>query len=252
MDTELRRYGDGGGPATLRPAPLDYYLIFPGAGEPAPGAEPAGLVVEEFVLAEDHSAVGLDSAGWTPADGRWWSSAEFSRGMRADPGLRARVAPVNRGDAQAAYRRLGGGGLPDEPALRAQFRDRAPLADVAALRLDSAPVPDGFDERRVYRTLFARQLTVGGLARLRALWRMEPAGDLADPGARVIGTAGLRVSGDVFTWELRRIGADVAWCLDLTACLAGGPGHALGALLRELRAVMRQQGLVPVTVERFA
>jgi len=50
--------------------------------------------------------------------------------------------------------------------------------------------------------------------------------------------------------EVRRIGAGIAWCLDLTAFLR--TGAALGPLLRELTAIMRRHGMIPVTVERFA
>lgn len=58
--------------------------------------------------------------------------------------------------------------------------------------------------------------------------------------------------GHGFTWELRRIGAGIAWCVDVTARLGSGPVTALGALLHHHRQVVREQGLIPVTVERFA
>ena len=74
---------------------LDYYLI---AG-PVPGGAPECVVIEEFAFDGDHCAVGLDTAGWNVADRRWWSSAEFGRGMRDDPRLRARVVA---GDPAAA------------------------------------------------------------------------------------------------------------------------------------------------------
>jgi hypothetical protein len=215
--------------------PLDYYLIGPADG----------LVVEEFVLADDHTAVGLRSTGWTAADRRWWSSAEFSRAMRADPALRTRVAAAERADAEAAYRRLGGGDLPDEPTLRGYFRDYEPLATSAPLLLGTGPVPDGYREKRLYRVLFAGELTPERLANLRAVWRMEAAGS-----ARVAGTARLPVGDDLFTWDLRRIGPGIAWCLDLTALLH--TGTALGPLLRDLTSTMRHQGLIPVTRDRFA
>src|SRR5205823_10028870 len=82
---------------------LDYYLIGPDDG----------IVVEEFVLADDHTVVGLRSTGWTPADRRWWSSAEFSRTMRADPALRARVVAASRAEVEIAYRCLDGTDLLD-------------------------------------------------------------------------------------------------------------------------------------------
>jgi hypothetical protein len=216
---------------------LDYYLIGPDNG----------IVVEEFVLADDHTAVGLRGTGWTPADRRWWSSAEFSRAMRADPALRARVAAASRADVEIAYRRLGGGDLPDEPTLRGYFRDCEPLATSAPLLLGTGPVPDGYREKRLYRVLLAGGLTPERLADLRAVWQMETA-----PSDRVAGTARLPVGDDLFSWELRRVGPGVAWSLDLTACLVSDSGAGLGALLRELTTVLRHHGLIPVTIERFA
>ena len=53
-------------------------------------------------------------------------------------------------------------------------------------------------------------------------------------------------------WLLRRISLGAAWCLDLTANLAGDRGDALGPMLRALTTVMRAQGLIPVTIERFS
>ncbi|MEV0595786.1 hypothetical protein [Nonomuraea cavernae] len=272
MTTGIRR---SEGPTTTDAGEprLDYYLILPETAVPsaptdgtmieagAPSAptdgtvaeagapsEPAeGIVVEEFTLAGDHTAIGLDSAGWTATDG-WWSSAAFSRGMRTDTRLRARIVAARRDDAEAVYRRLGGGELPGETALRGRFHDHQPLGGSAPLRLGSAQVPDGFRDRRVYRVLFANDLREDGPPRLRSAWRMT----LADPPARVAGTAHRRVAGDVFTWDLRRIGPGVAWCLDLTACLASASDDAVRPLLRELVTVLRHAGLIPVTIERFA
>lgn len=271
--------------ATEVAPPLDYYLILPEApsGMAAHGpaghgmaahspaghgtaahdtaARPDGIVVEEFVLAEDFSAIGLHSTGWTPAQVRdsagpsgaaWWSSRALSRGMRVDPALRARVVPVGRDDAEAAYRRLGGGDLPDETTLRTHFDDYEPLADSAPLHLGSDDVPDGFADKRVYRILFAKELSADRLANLVRLWRLAPVDDPTDPRARVLGTASRHVSDDVFTWDLRRIGAAVAWCVDLTAYLRDSSGSGIGPMLRELRTDMRRQGLIPVTVERFS
>lgn len=68
----------------------------------------------------------------------------------------------------------------------------------------------------------------------------------------MIGTAHLAVADDLFTWDLRRIGPGVAWCLDLTAYLGGSSGEAIGPVLRELTTVMRQHGLIPMTIERFS
>ena len=221
---------------------LDYYYLI---GDPIGSAD--GIVVEEFVLADDHTAVGLRSTGWTPADRRWWSSAEFSRAMRADPALRVRVAAASRADVETAYRRLGGGDLPDEPTLRGYFRDYEPLATSTPLLLGTGPVPDGYREKRLYRVLFAGELPPDRLADLRAVWHMETA-----RSDRAAGTARRPVGDDLFTWDLRRIGEGVAWCLDVTACLAGGGDRGLGPLLRELTAIMRGHGMIPVTVERFA
>ncbi|GII42003.1 hypothetical protein [Planotetraspora phitsanulokensis] len=228
---------------------LDYYLVLP--DRPADGTPADGIVVEEFALGSDHTAIGLDCAGWTAADGEWWSSAAFSRGMRREPDLRRRVAAVPRRDAEVVYRRLGGGELPGEAELRSRFHDREPLGEPPLL-LGSPDVPDGFHDRRLYRVLFAGDLAGEGLARLRALWRMTLPGDFADPRARVAGTATLSVAGDLFSWDLRRIGPGVAWCLDLTACLAGPADAAVRPLLRELTTVMRYEGLIPVTIERFS
>jgi hypothetical protein len=238
--------------AQFTPPPLDYYLVIAQAGRRGPEAQPDGLVVEEFVFAADFSATGLYSAGWGPAERTWWSSAAFGRGMRTDPALRARVVPVSRDDARVAYRRLGGGELPNETTLRTHFHDYQSLAGPAPLRLGSGLVPDGFQDKRVYRILFAKDLDIERLTSLRTLWQLVSVDDPTDPRARVIGTARRRVLDDVFTWDLRRIGAEVAWCLDVTAHLRGDADHTIGPLLRELTAVMRGQGLIPVTVERFS
>ncbi|WP_203924176.1 hypothetical protein [Rugosimonospora africana] len=172
--------------------------------------------------------------------------------MRVDPALRARVVPVGRNDAEAAYRQLGGGDLPDETTLRTHFDGYEPLADSAPLHLGSGDVPDGFIDKRVYRILFAKELSAERLANLVTLWQLAPVDDLTDPRARVLGTASRHVSDDVFTWDLRRIGASVAWCVDLTAYLRDSSGSGIGPMLRELRTDMRRQGLIPVTVERFS
>lgn len=230
--------------------PLDYYVVLAEAGGPAGRVD--GIVVEEFVFAADWTAAGLDGAGWSPGHGGWWSSAEFIRGMRTDPRLRARIRAVGRGEAEDVYRRLGGGELPDEAALRSRFHDRLPLDASAPLVFGPPEVPDGFHERRVYRVLFAGELDAARLGGLRAVWPMTLAEDFADPRARVAGTAHRRTARDRFTWELRRIGPGTAWGLDLTACLGGPSDQAVGPLLRELTTVLRHAGLIPVTVERFA
>ncbi|MFF3857431.1 hypothetical protein [Micromonospora sp. NPDC002575] len=230
---------------------LDYYLVRPDPAGGARRARPEGLIVEEFVFAADHSAVRLHSAAWTPQDGGWWSSAAFSRTMRLDAALRARVAAVDRRDAAAAYRELGGGELPDEGTLRGHFDDSTPLA-TAPLPLTPGHPTAGFGETRVYRVLFADVLGPDGLAHLRTTWRMTVTGDAADPGARVLGVARRRVGDDAFTWHLRRIGAGGPWCLDLTVDLAGGRDDTVRPMLRELTTTLRMAGLLPVTVERFS
>jgi hypothetical protein len=254
MTTDLRRFGQATTPvdASAPQPPLDYYLVFPQGGQRDPAVQAEGIVVEEFVLDDDYSAVGLNSAGWTPAGDRWWSSAAFSAAMRTDPELRARVIAVGRDDVEIAYRQFGAGELPDEATLCTYFHDYEPLAASAPLRLSRPQVPYGFHDRRVYRILFANELSPDRLANLRSVWQMAPADGLADPGARVIGSAHLPVANDLFTWDLRRIGPGVAWCLDLTAYLGGSSANAIGPVLRELTTVMRQHGLIPVTIERFS
>ena len=208
---------------------LDYYVIAGGV----PDAAPEGIVVEEFVFDGDHCAVGLDTAGWSAADLRWWSSAQFGRGMRDDARLRTRVVAVDRVGAREVFRRQGGGDLPDEPVLRGHFRDRAPLGVASPLRLDDT-VPDGYREQRLHRVLFAGDPAPGRLAALLSSW----------------GVARLAIGDDLYAWELRRIGRDVAWCLDLTTWL-GGDGGAIGPLLNELTGQARLLGLIPVTVDRL-
>jgi hypothetical protein len=210
--------------------PLDYYLV---------GSD--AIVVEEFVFGDDGAAVGLDSAGWTPGTGRWSGSAAVSRLMRADPAVRGSVVPVERSGAAEAYRRLGGGDLPDEATLRRAFHERVTLGD-APLRLTAVRGADG-RESRIYRILFAGDLPADRLEALRSVWRMGPGGT-----DRVAGTARLDPGDDAFTWDLRRIGPGVAWCVDLTA----PGGGAVGPFLRALAATARRHGLIPVTVERFS
>lgn len=227
---------------------LDYYLIHPDRGS---ATQPAGILVEEFVLAEDYSAVRLDSTGWTPKGRHWWSSAAFSRAVRINANLRGRVVATTRREAEITHRQLGGGELPAEETLRTYFHDGEPLSTSAPLRLRPDQVTAGFHDTRSYRILFANELDRDGLANLQATWRMAVTDDLADPRARIVGTAHLRVGDDAFTWDLRRIGPGVAWCLDLTTNLATGSGATIGPLLRELTTAMRTQGLIPVTIERF-
>nr|WP_296071353.1 hypothetical protein [uncultured Actinoplanes sp.] len=194
---------------------LDYYRY--GAG---------GVLAEEFVRGRDHTTVGLRSALWT-GDG-WRSAASFSRRVRTDPAVLAAVTPTDRAGAGAALRELGGGPLPDEAALRDQFGGYEAFAVVPPLRLGPAEPPDGFHERRIYRVLFAKELTVD---------RFE--------GHREAGD-------DRFAWTLRRVGNGIAWALDVTVLLAAGADHTVRPMLRELTSAVRKQGLIPVLTERFA
>jgi hypothetical protein len=204
--------------------PLDYYLLL-GAD-----AGVTGILVEEFVRGPDHSAIGLHSAVWTPEASRWRSSASFSRALRTDPVLLARVTPTDRSAAEAAYQRLSSGQLPGAATLRAGFSDYAPFAVAPPLRLGPTQPPQGFREKRVYRVLFA-------------------AGQ-APPGGEF---AGRRRSGDdLFAWQLRRVGQGIGWGLDLTVLLATTVDDTVGPVLHELTSVVRRQGLIPVTTERFA
>ncbi|MEU8266630.1 hypothetical protein AB0B89_05635 [Sphaerisporangium sp. NPDC049002] len=228
--------------------PLDYYLIFATAGDRRRGAPPSGVLVEEFLLHDDHTAAGIGSAGWTPATGAWRSSPALSREIRTDALLRERVLPVSRADAAGACTMLGGGALPQEARLRGFFGDCQALPTAAPLDLGS---PDGGGGRH-YRILFAGDVHEPGLTNLRASLRLEPVGDPADPRAQVIGTATATPAGHTLTWELRRIGPGIAWCLDVTVSPGAGPASAVGALLHHHRQAMRGQGLIPVTIERFA
>ncbi|SCL56171.1 hypothetical protein GA0070604_3359 [Micromonospora eburnea] len=217
-------------------AALDYYLLRVGADD----GRAAGLVVEEFVLADDLSATLLRSAGWTPADGGWWSSAAFARSVRADRGLRARLAAVDRATAAATYRRLGGGTLPGEEALRDRFHDDLPLSCGAPLRLGAGP--------DVHRVLFAGELDDRRMARLITALRLDDATSATGARPGVVGTGRLRVDGTHLHWDLRRVGG--AWCLDVMS--EPVPGDVLRRLLRRLTSLARGQGLVPATIDRLS
>ncbi|MGK5518223.1 hypothetical protein ACSNN9_02590 [Micromonospora sp. URMC 107] len=219
-------------------AMLHYYLLQAGGGEDTTGA---GLLVEEFVLDDDLSAVRLRGACWTAADAGWWSSAAFVRAVRTDRRLRSRLTAVNRPGAEAAYGRLGGGTLPDEDTLRRHFSDDVPLAAGAPLRLGTGPA--------VHRVLFAGEPDGDAIARLSALLRLgaAPGTDVTEPG--VVGTGRLRVNDTNHLWRLRRVGG-VAWSIDVTSDPAGGEG--LRWVLRQLTDVARGHGLVPTTIERLS
>ncbi|MET8306390.1 hypothetical protein [Micromonospora sp. NPDC005173] len=230
--------------------PLDYYLLLTKPGDRDPTGEVEGIVVEEFTRHHDFSAAGLDSAGWTPSGDGWWSSASFSRGMRTDPALLARVVPTSRSIAEDVHRKLGGGQLPVEAVLRTYFRDHQPFPNVPPLRLGPAQPPTGFHERRVYRVLFAKDLREEQVASLRAVWQPTVDGAAPAPGSVVAGA--LDKDGDRFTWDVRRVGRGLAWSLDLTVLLGSGTSEALGPTLYDLTNVLRQHGLIPVTTERFS
>lgn len=222
--------------------PLDYYLVLTGPG----GQDARGIVVEEFVRHGDHTTAGLDGAAWTTSDDGWWSSASFSRGMRNDPEVRAVVTPTSRQVAERVYRTLGGGDLPSEAVLRTYFRERLDLASAPPLRLGPAQPPSGFRERRVYRVLFAGDLRPEQVAHLRSRWTGG-----GDAGSHASGH--LDDGGTLVTWDLRRIGRGLAWCVDLTVLMRSGATEtAVGGALSELTDALRGQGLIPVTTERFA
>ncbi|MFE9191537.1 hypothetical protein ACFYL6_18190 [Micromonospora sp. NPDC007208] len=225
---------------------LDYYLVLAQHGDRDPTADPDGIVVEEFTRHHDHSTTGLDSAGWTPASG-WWSSAALSRGIRTDPDALARVVPTWRREAESVYRTLGGGHLPDETTLRTYFRDHQPIASAPPLRLGPAQPPAGFHERRVYRVLFAKDLRVDQVTSLRAAWQTPAEGSGAS-----VASGHLDRDGDRFTWDLRRVGHTLAWCLDVTVLLRTATARAVGPTLSDLTNVLRRHGLIPVTTERFS
>jgi hypothetical protein len=52
-------------------------------------------------------------------------------------------------------------------------------------------------------------------------------------------------------WDLRRVAAGAAWAPDVTCDLLGERDEAVGVPLCGLTARMRQQGMIPVTVDRF-
>jgi hypothetical protein len=226
--------------------PLDYYLVLPRPDGRVPTATVEGILVEEFTRHHDFSTTGLDSAGWTQEAG-WWSSAALCRAMRTDPELLSRVVPASRREAEEAYRSLGGGRLPDESVLRTHFLDHHPIASAPPLRLGPAHPPAGFHERRVYRVLFAKDLHAEQLTSLRTAWR-TPAGGTSASAA----SGRLDKGADQITWELRRVGHHLAWCLDVTVLLTTDAAEAVGVTLSDLTNVLRQHGLIPVTTERFS
>ncbi|WP_219470370.1 hypothetical protein [Nonomuraea rhizosphaerae] len=204
---------------------LDYYLI---SGN-------STILVEEFQLCDDFTASGINSVEWAPSTG-WRSAGTSSRGIRADAGLRSRVTPMSREAAARTYALLGGGELAPEEALRPLLQDHQPLP--AATPLDLGLLPEG---TRRYRVLFAGELGERELAGVRAALGLEPGPQ-----------AGATLDGHVLTWELRQVAAGIAWCLDVTVQVGAGPLSAVGSLLDGHRQTIRERGLIPVTIERFA
>ncbi|PYC69920.1 hypothetical protein C7C45_14620 [Micromonospora arborensis] len=229
-----------------RASSLDYYLVLPGQDERDPTTAVEGIVVEEFTRQHDYSTTGLDSAGWTPTSG-WWSSASLSRAIRTDPETLARVVPTSRREAESVYRTLGGEQLPDDAVLRTYFLDHQPIATAPPLRLGPAQPPAGFHERRVYRVLFAKDLRAEQVTSLWAAWRTPVDGTNASAAS-----GRLEKDGDQLTWDLRRVGHTLAWCLDVTVLLSTATADAVGSTLSDLTSVLRQHGLIPVTTERFS
>ncbi|WP_171055654.1 hypothetical protein, partial [Nonomuraea sp. KC401] len=168
----------------------------------------------------------------------------LSRALRSDAGLRARMTAVDRRAAAEAYTRVCGGELPSEPELRTRS-ERQPLPGETPLDLGTLGGSSGGARR--YRILFAGELDAGALASARTALRLEPSDD-----PRVAGAASAGADGHGFSWELRRIGTGIAWCVDVTARLGPAPATALGTLLHHHRQAVRALGPVPVTVERFA
>jgi hypothetical protein len=229
--------------ADLPPA-LHYYVVYDGAGVPE------GLLAEEFLLTADYSSAGLVSGGWSRSEARWCDASATSQRLRVEAALRKRMTPVDRTAAAALYGELCGTDLPDEATLRACFgapRSKPP----SPLRLSGPKPRPGFRETRVYRILFAGELSPDGLAALSEAWQMPVTGDLADPDVRILGAVRPQVTRDAFRWDLRRVAAGTAWGLDVTCDLLGDRDEAVGVLLRGLTTQIRQQGMIPVTVDRF-
>jgi hypothetical protein len=186
---------------------IDYYLV------------PDGVLIEEFVRERDYSARGLCGAIWTAGEPRWRGASSFSRAVRTDPGLLARVVPTDRAGAQAVIADLAA-----EGELRAHFVDYEPFNTAPPLRLRPEE-----ESRRLYRVLFAKDLSGADFA----------------GGSRTVGH-------DHFSWALRRVGGGLGWGLDVTVLLATDADDTVGPVVDELTGALRGRGLIPVTTERFA
>jgi hypothetical protein len=251
INDQLRTRTGADAAETVRPQPeLDYYLLLaPTARERSRVIE--GVLVEEFARGRDHSTVGLSAAIWTADDPRWLSCASLSRTIRTDTEALARVVPTDRGGAELAYRRLCGGPLPGEAAPRSSFLDHESLAAAPPLRLRPVDAPDGFQEKRLYRTLFAKDLHADQLTALGSCWSPPRDERGAGPSTPELPAGSRTVGDDLFAWGLRRIGPGIAWGLDVTVLLAAGRDHTVGPVLHELTQTVRRHGLIPVTTERF-
>ncbi|GAA1652028.1 hypothetical protein [Catellatospora bangladeshensis] len=230
-------------------AQLDYYLVYANARARDRALPPEGIVLEEFVLRPDGTTSALDSAGWTAAGGTWWSAVAFSRGLRTDARLRARVTPADRAGAQTAYQTACGAKLPAEPELRRHFLDRLELPA-------SAPSPlvptQTTTERRIYRVLLAGELPEPGREALRSGWRMQPFDRVDDAAHRIAGRTRRTLDGQTVTWTLRQVGTEADWAVDLSTDRSDDSSTpTLAPLLNRLRTEARDQGLIPVTVDRL-
>ena len=187
-----------------------------------------GIVVEEFTRQHDYlhhgsGQRGLD-AGCRLVEFRLAQPRHPHR-----PGDAGEGGPTSRHEAEGVYRALGGGQLPTTPVLRTHFLDHQPIANAAPLRLGPAQPPAGFHERRLYRVLFAKDLRADQVASLRAAWRTPVDGTNASAAS-----GHLDKDGDQLTWELRRVGHTLAWCLDVTVLLSTAAADAVGSTLSDL------------------
>jgi hypothetical protein len=155
--------------------------------------------------------------------------------VREDPSLAARVVPAERAEAERVYAQQ----LPTEALLRNHFHDYLSFPSATVLRL-------GTHDRRLYRVLFAKTLAPAGLASLRSRWGP------AEGDPRVMASARLAIGADLFTWDLRRLGPGLAWCLDVSVLSHGTAEDSIAQVLDELTSAVRQQGLIPVTTERLS
>ncbi|AEV85311.1 hypothetical protein ACWT_4291 [Actinoplanes sp. SE50] len=212
---------------------MDYYLL---AGDV--------LLVEEFTYGPDHVTVALSGAMWSAGSDGWSDAGSFGRLLRTNEQLLATATPITRDRAERIHLELSGGALPTEAALRGVFGEVVRFANAAPLRLSMDDTPDGFQEKRIYRVLFAKEPRAAQLAELSAAWRGTTGGGMPSGNGR---------AGDhLFTWNLRRVGQGIAWGLDVTVLLGAETADITGTVLRKLTADVRRQGLVPLTTERFA